>query len=88
VEHGVEHLVVGDEVVVAARAPQPQLHLHPSVDVEPQQPRVPRSNHEQTQTHHPADAVDRSISQSGGRTAHGRGGGEIGLRFVRGARGG
>lgn len=42
VEHGVEHLLVGDEVEVAAVAPEPQLHLDAPVDVEPQQPRVLR----------------------------------------------
>lgn len=40
VEHGVEHLLVGDEVEVPAVAPEPQLHLDAPVDVEPQQPRV------------------------------------------------
>lgn len=42
VEHGVEHLLVGDEVVVPSRAPQPQLHLDSPAHVEPQQPRVLR----------------------------------------------
>lgn len=42
VEHGVEHLLVGDEVVVPSRVPQPQLHLDSPADVEPQQPRVLR----------------------------------------------
>jgi hypothetical protein len=42
VEHGVEHLLVGHEVVVSAVGPQPQLHLDAPVDVEPQQPGVLR----------------------------------------------
>lgn len=67
VEHGVKHLLVGDEIVVAARAPQPQLHLHPLVDVEPQQPRVPRPNKEYT--HAPPGRRGGSTGQSGGRTA-------------------
>lgn len=42
VEHGVEHLLVGDEVVVAAGAAQPQLDLDPRADVEAQQIGFPR----------------------------------------------
>ena len=42
VEHGVEHLLVGDEVVVPSRAPQPQLHLDSPAPLATQQPRVLR----------------------------------------------
>jgi len=41
VEHGVEHLLVGDEVEVAAVPPQPQLDLDALADVESQQPGAP-----------------------------------------------
>lgn len=61
VEHSVEHLLVGDEVVVAAGAPQPQLDLDARADIEPQQPRVPRPD----QSHPPArtGSINRSIGR-------------------------
>jgi hypothetical protein len=84
VEHGVEHLVVGDEVVVAARASQPQLDLHPLVDVEPQQRRVPRPNHKHAPPGRRGGSFDRSV-ETGGRAANRSRGGRIGLGFVGGA---
>jgi len=61
VEHGVEHLLVGDEVVVAAGAPQTQLDLDARADIEPQQPRVPRPD----QSHPPTrtGSINRSIGR-------------------------
>ena len=65
VEHGVEHLLVGDEVEVAAVAPQPQLDLDALADVEPQQPGAPWPDQPGTRTH--AGSINRSINPGGRR---------------------